>query len=53
MYFAAATISEVLRNPIIFNFPGPLKLNSVQLMLSDTPSCSASEKLHRFLLQRP
>lgn len=53
MYFAAATISEVFRNPIIFNFPGPLKLNSVQLMLSNTLSCKAAEKLHCFLLQRP
>lgn len=53
MYFAAATISEVFRNPIIFNFPGPLKLNSVQLMLPDTLSCSAAEKLRCFLLPWP
>lgn len=42
MYFAAATISEVFRNPIIFNFPGPLKLRRVQLMLSDSLCCSAA-----------
>lgn len=53
MYFAAATISEVFRNPIIFNFPGPLKLSNVQLMLSNTLGCSTAEKLHCFLPQWP
>lgn len=35
MRFAAATISEVFRNPIMFNFSGPLKLSIVQPALSE------------------